>query len=804
MEAQDAVTDRGVPNHAVPALELPTVLETIAGRTHSAPGRERVLAFAPYGSIESARTAQDLYRDLLACADAGDPPPAAAPPDLRPELERLSLAGATLRGEELWRIGSLLIQVRAILTWYRRTRRDTPGLAPLIEALDPLEALQRELAHALEPTGEVRDDASPALARIRRSIRTLRERLSSRMESILRSLATPESFVTLREDRYVIAIPSGNRRALPGTIMGHSGSGASLFVEPREAAEGNSDLAELSLDEAREVERILRELTARAHAHAAEIDRNFHTMARLDAAQAVASWARDAGALLPELTEEREIRIRGGRHPILVERHRKGEMPAPAPLDLELDPDTRMLLITGPNMGGKTVAMKTVGLLSLLGMSGLPVPAAPGTTLPWLDRVICDIGDEQSILADVSTFLSHLRRVTEALSLATPRSLVLLDELGSGTDPVEGAALGQAVLEALLERGALCVATTHHGMLKTFAHETDGVRNASMAFDEGTLRPLFRIVIGVPGGSRAVQVAERFGMERRVLDRARKLLPKGERDLNRLLEELGRLREEARHERETLERTKEALLAREAELKTARDRLEAERGERKKAELSARRDLLQQLENQVDDYRKKLRADRKATPERLQEVREAVREISEEIDRETVPEPERATGAPVRQASPGDRVHVPTLRVDAEVLTAPDADGRVRVRIGGVTAMLPIAQLRRVDGAPEPAGSARTGGPVGPPPVRTDVSEMTKGEIDVRGLEADDAIRAAERFLEDAIMAGLPTARIIHGKGKGILRERMKHWLSRSTLVKEFRLGEIREGGTGVTVVTLS
>ena len=803
MEAQDAVTDRGVPDHAYPALELPTVLEAIAGRSHSAPGREIVARLKPQATVENARASQDLYRDLLACADAGDAPPAAAPPDLRPELERLSLAGATLRGEELWRIGTLLIQTRAIVTWHGRTRRETPGLTPLVQALDPLDALQRELARALEPTGEVRDEASPALAKIRRSIRTLRDRLAARMESILRSLATPESFVTLREDRYVIAIPSGNRRALPGTIMGHSGSGASLFVEPREAAEGNSELAELALDEAREVERILRELSARAHAHADAIERNFRTLARLDAAQAVAAWARDQDALLPELTEARELRIRGGRHPILVERHRRGEMAAPAPLDLELDPETRMLLITGPNMGGKTVAMKTVGLLSLLAMTGLPVPAAPGTTLPWLDRVICDIGDEQSILADVSTFLSHLRRVTEALSLATPGSLVLLDELGSGTDPVEGASLGQAVLEALLERGALCVATTHHGMLKTFAHETEGVRNASMAFDETTLRPLFRLTVGVPGGSRAIQVAERFGMERGVLDRARELLPKGERDLNRLLEELGRLREEARTERETLERTKEALLARESELRSARERLESERAERKRAELSARRDLLRQLENQVDDYKKKLRADRKATPERLQEAREAVKELSAQIDRETVPEPEAPVGAPVREAAPGDRVHVPTLRADAEVLTSPDADGRVRVRIGGATAVLPIAQLRRVEGAAPRAGG-RAGLPSGPPPVSTDVTEMTKGEIDVRGLEADDAIRATERFLEDAIMAGLPTARIIHGKGKGILRDRVKHWLSRSTLVKEFRLGEIREGGTGVTVVTLS
>ncbi|HET9252684.1 MAG TPA: hypothetical protein VFP58_11265, partial [Candidatus Eisenbacteria bacterium] len=268
MEALDAVTDQGVPDHAYPALELPTVLEAIAGRSHSVPGRELVARLQPHATIENARASQDLYRDLLACAESGDAPPASAPPDLRPELERLSLAGATLRGEELWRIGTLLIQTRAIVTWHGRTRRETPGLTPLVQALDPLESLQRELARALEPTGEVRDEASPALAKIRRSIRTLRDRLAARMESILRSLATPESFVTLREDRYVIAIPSGNRRALPGTIMGHSGSGASLFVEPREAAEGNSELAELALDEAREVERILRELSSRAHAHA--------------------------------------------------------------------------------------------------------------------------------------------------------------------------------------------------------------------------------------------------------------------------------------------------------------------------------------------------------------------------------------------------------------------------------------------------------------------------------------------------------------------------------------------------------
>ena len=783
------------------------MLGSIAGRARSQPGRERILDLHPHARIDHALAAQEIYADLLACAEQGDAPPAAAPPDLRPELERLSREGAALRGDELWRLGVLLEQARAIAVWHTQRRREIPGLDRMLGGLDPVESLHKAITRALEPSGEVKDDASPELSKIRRRIRGLREKLATKLESILRSLATPESFVTLREGRYVVAIPSSNRRALPGTVLGHSGSGASLFVEPRDAADANSELAELGVDEAEELDRILRDLSARAHAHRAALEADFEALVRLDAAQAVAAWARESDGTIPELTEERRLRLRGGRHPLLVERHRKGETGAPVPLDLELDPETRMLLITGPNMGGKTVAMKTIGLLSLLGMTGLPVPAAAGTALPWLDRVICDIGDEQSILADVSTFLSHLRRVTEAIQHATDRSLVLLDELGSGTDPVEGAALGQAVLETLLQRGALTIATTHHGMLKTFAHDTAGVRNASMAFDEETLRPRFRIVVGVPGGSRAIQVAERYGMEPAVLDRARQLLPEGERDLNKLLEELSRLREEARTERAELERARFDLAARESDLREMRDKLEAERRERKQAELAARKDLLRQLENQIDDYRKKLRADTKATPERLREARDMAKEIEREIERETPVTAPVVRGEPVRQVAVGDRVYVPSLQADAEVLTDPDADGRVRVRIGGVTAMLPLAQLRRAEtggAAGPPAAGASAAGPATPRKHAVSIEPMeSKSEIDVRGLEADEAIRAAERFLEDAVMAGLPTARIIHGKGKGILRERMKHWLQRNSLVKEFRLGEIREGGTGVTVVTL-
>ncbi len=800
-------------DHALVVLEYPAVLRALAGRTRSVPGRERLLARAPFRRLDEARRAQEEIADLLAAHEAGDPPPTVAPPDLREVLKRLTTEGTTLRGEELWQIAVLLEQSGLVAAWIRKRREDAPGLTRLLGGLDPLEALKRELTRALDPSGAVRDDASPELSKIRRAIRSLRERLASRLESILRSAGSPESFVTLREERYVIAIPASNRRAVPGAVLGHSGSGASIFVEPREAAEGNSELAERASDEAREVERILRELSAAAHRHHESLQANLAALAGLDAAEAVVSWTREADAALPVLSDERRLLLRGARHPILVSRHLRGEFSGqPVPLDLELDAENPVLLVTGPNMGGKTVAMKSVGLIALLAMAGLPVPAAQGTTIPWLDRIVCDIGDEQSIQDDVSTFLSHVRRVTEALEVATDRSLVLLDELGSGTDPAEGAALGQAVLEALLARGAMTLATTHHGSLKTFAHETSGVRNASMAFDENTLRSLFRLVVGVPGGSRAIQVAARFGMRSEVLDRARALLPQGERDLNRLIEELGWLREEAVAERRALTETQSKLREREGELRVARDRLEVERKERKQAELSARRELLRQLENQIDDYRKKVRTEKKASPETLQEGRGLVKEMTAAIDAETEAPGAADRGAPVTVAHEGDRIYVPALRAEGVVISVPDKDGRVRVKIGSATAVLPLRQLRSsVDAPPGAAhegkgrrGEGRDKGDRPEAPTFTGPDLSASGtEVDVRGFEADDAVRAVERFIEDATVGGIQIVRIIHGKGRGILREEMKRFLAQNQLVKEFRLGENREGGAGVTIVTL-
>ena len=774
-----------------------------------------MLAIRCQARLDDARRDQELYGDLISLIGTGDEPPAGAPPDVRSLLEQLETEGALLSGEELWQLRLLLDQTGFAHAWLRKNRRDTPGLSRLLGELTPLPALHRELGRTLEPSGDVRDDASPDLARIRRSIHTLRQHLALKLESILRGLGIAESFVTLRDGRYAIAVPASQRRQVPGVALGYSGSGTSVFLEPREAAEANSQLADLFMDELGEVNRVLRELSALARRDREGLARDLACLARLDAAQAVSAWAEAQGGALPALTDDRSLSLRGARHPILVERHARGEMEsAPVPLDLELDRGSPLLLVTGPNMGGKTVALKTVGLSALLAMAGLPIPAATGTTVPWFDHVVCDIGDEQSLLEDVSTFLSHLRRVAEAISLATPQSLVLLDELGSGTDPTEGAALGQAILERLLERKTLCLATTHHGALKSFAQETAGVRNASMAFDEETLKPRFTLILGVPGRSRAIQVAERFGMDRAVLERARDLLPRGERDLGVLIEELGRLKAEVAREREELSQTRLRLAEREGELKTALSKLESERRERKQAELQARRDLLRKLESQINDYRRKLRADRRASSETLEEARGLARRVSESIDAETEWAPASDRGVPVQRVREGDRVYVPALQAEGVVLSSPDQDGRVRVKVGGATAVLPIGTLRRdageaeerPGGAPAAAGGANRLGGAGAakPPLRQEIEiPDVPREIDVRGFEPDDAIRAVEVFLENAIMGGVDSARIIHGKGKGILRERMKRWLKDQPTVKEFRLGELREGGTGVTIVVL-
>ncbi len=801
--------ESGPPGHAQQVLEFPAVITTIAGRTRSAPGRDRVLGIRCHAHLDDARRDQELYGDLISLAGTGDEPPAGTVPDVGPLLEQLETEGAVLAGAELWQLRLLLDQTSLAHAWVRKNRKETPGLSRLLGELEPLPVLHRELGRTLEPSGEVRDDASADLGRIRRSIQTLRERLAQRLEAILRGMGIAESFVTLREGRYAIAVPASQRRQVPGVALGYSGTGTTVFLEPREAAEANSQLADLFIDEVREVNRILRELSGLARRDREALSGNLACLARLDAAQAVSAWAQAVGGTLPALTEERSLMLRGARHPILVERHARGEMESsPVPLDLELDRESPLLLVTGPNMGGKTVALKTIGLSALLAMAGLPIPAAEGTTVPWFDHVVCDIGDEQSLMEDVSTFLSHVRRVSEAISVATPRSLVLLDELGSGTDPTEGAALGQAILERLLERRTLCLATTHHGALKSFAQEAAGIRNASMAFDEETLKPRFTLIVGVPGRSRAIQVAERFGMDRGVLERARELLPRGERDLGALIEELGRLKGDVAREREELSQTRMRLAEREGELKTALSRLEAERRERKQAELEARRDLLRKLESQIDDYRKKLRADRRASAETLEEARGLARKVSESIDAETewTAGPDR--GAPVERVREGDKVYVPALQTEGVALSSPDQDGRVRVKIGRATAVLPIGTLRRDEGAgkePAPggeAGRAAVGGARAPLRQGIEIPEVPR-EIDVRGFEPDDAIRAVEVFLENAIMGGVDSARIIHGKGKGILRDSMKRWLKEQPTVKEFRLGELREGGTGVTIVVL-
>jgi DNA mismatch repair protein MutS2 len=343
-----------------------------------------VLAIRCYGRLDDARAAQELYRDVIALRGTAEEPPPAAPPDVRPLLEQLETEGAVLSGEDLWEIRRLLDQATLAYAWTRKNRDETPGLLRLLADIEPLPALHRELGRSLEPSGEVRDDASPDLSRIRRSIRTLREKLAQRLEAIARGLGIAESFVTLREGRYAIAVPASERRQVPGIALGYSGSGATIFLEPREAAEANSQLSDLFADEIREVSRILRELSALARRDREALGRDLMALARLDAAQAVASWTDMVRGSLPALSEERSLLLRGARHPLLVERHARGEMSsAPVPLDLELDRDTPLLLVTGPNMGGKTVALKTTGLTALLAMAGLPVPAAEGTRIPW-------------------------------------------------------------------------------------------------------------------------------------------------------------------------------------------------------------------------------------------------------------------------------------------------------------------------------------------------------------------------------------------------------------------------------------
>ena len=725
--------------------------------------------------------------------------------DVRMAADRAA-RGAVLEPEELLDLRSTLVAARTLARLFDRLTEPLPVLSSLAAGLDVPPGLIEAISRVLDERGEVLDSASEKLADIRHSLRGAHDRLRSKLDRLVHDPKTApmlqEPIVTQRDGRFVVPLRAEFKGRLKAVIHDQSASGATLFVEPLAVVDLNNQVRELELAERDEIRRILTDLSTEVGGGAEAIRRTVGALADLDLALAKARYAEDLRAEEPELLAipsgtlsavepapgrphpGSTLRLRDARHPLL-------DPAAAVPVELVLDPETFVLVITGPNTGGKTVALKTAGLLALMAQCGLHLPTAPDSAISVFEAIFADIGDEQSIEQSLSTFSGHIAAIVRILDSAGPRSLVLLDELGAGTDPEEGAALARAILGSLIDLRVTTLVATHYPELKTFAHATPGVRNASVEFDLASLRPTYHLSIGLPGRSNALAIASRLGLQREVIERARQMVAPEALRAEGLLDEIHRQREEARQARREADAVRLQAEAQRAELRRRLEAIEVERAEILDGARQEAAEEAQAVYVEAEELRRKLA--RAALP--LSEIETAAGDAEDLADRTAEPirpallEPE----APLRV---GDRVFLRSLGSEG-VLTA----------MGEAEAEVQVGRLR-VRASPGDLTSPRASEPVRsqtarPSPLRVREASLPM-EIDLRGLPVDDALDSLERHLDSAYLAGMPFVRVIHGKGTGRLRQAVRRALRENPYAAGFDAGKDGEGGEGVTVVRLA
>lgn len=777
-------------------LEYHKIQEQLASCAGSPLGKERVMNLSPVDDLVAiirwqAETSEG--RELLRLDPTAE---IGGWKDIRVQLQRAG-RGAVLEPEDLVAVADTLTAGRVIKNFLQERQERYPLLNELAFSMASLPDLEKKIKKAILPGGEVADVASPELAQIRRKLLSAQVHIKDHLEHIIRSpnyqKYLQDPIVTIREGRYVVPVKIEYRAQVPGIVHDQSASGATLFVEPMAVVEKNNELRRLMVAEKQEILRILTDLSAGVAQNAETIEISLDSLGEMDFIMAKARYSQMLDAWAPVLEGGAVMDIRQGRHPLL-----RGEV---VPVTLRLGSDFDTLVITGPNTGGKTVTLKTVGLLVLMAQSGLHIPAEDGSKLGIFKQVFADIGDEQSIEQSLSTFSSHMTNIVDIVRRAGRDSLVLMDELGAGTDPTEGAALAQSILEKLHASGAKTVATTHYSELKNFAYTRERVENASVEFDVVTLRPTYRLLIGKPGRSNAFEIATRLGLPEELVGRAREFLTVEQVQVEELMRNLERAQQEAEDEREkavqlTIEAgvLKEKYEKMEYDLALKRESILAKAGEEARALVKTAR---LEAETAVKELREKLAEDAtRARESAVQEAREKLKKIQSKVNR-AVPEKTVAGDAP-GDLRPGEEVFLPKFNQKGYVIKPPGQGGEVQVQVGILKMNVPLQDLRRVE-KPKPVGG------------QSEVAGMLLGkvreistEIDLRGQYADEALLQVEKYLDDAYLAGLSRVTLIHGKGTGSLRMAIHKELNGHRRVKSFRLGEQGEGGFGVTVVDLA
>ena len=722
--------------------------------------------------------------------------------DIRGSIKRLEI-GAIIGINELLSICSLL-DVCSKVKAYSRNDRDPDfedSLEAMFQALQPLTPVSSEIRRCIASEEELNDDASPALFKIRRSMRQINDKVHAQLQTMVNGSARTylqDAVVTMRNGRYCIPVKAEHRGQIPGMIHDQSSTGSTLFVEPMAVIKLNNDLRELELKEEKEIEMILATLSARCGEETEALRDDLDLLTKLDFIFARAQLSRSMNGTQPDFNEEGRILIKKGRHPLLDKKK-------VVPIDIQLGKDFELLIITGPNTGGKTVSLKTVGLFTLMGQAGLHIPAFDHSELSVFHEVFADIGDEQSIEQSLSTFSAHMTNTVSILKEADDRSLVLFDELGAGTDPTEGAALAIAILSNLHRRGSRVMATTHYSELKVFALSTPGVENGCCEFDVETLRPTYRLLIGVPGKSNAFAFSQKLGLSQDIIEEAKTHLTKQDEDFEDLLADLEQKRVTIEQERDQINSYKEEIRELKQRLESKQEKLDLSRDKILREANEQARNILQEAKDYADTtirnfqkYGKAAGVSAKDMEKERGKLREKMSTVDKKLSAKNAAPKKSHKQLTAKDLHIGDSIKVLSLNLKGTVSTLPDAKGNLFVQMGILHSQVNIRDLEKLDDTVITGGNfSKTGSGK----IKMSKSASVSTEINLLGKTVDEAIMELDKYLDDAYIAHLPSVRIVHGKGTGALRKGVHNYLRRQKHVKSYRLGEFGEGDAGVTIV---
>jgi DNA mismatch repair protein MutS2 len=772
------------------ALEFGKVLGAVAEHAHSEPSKTLSISLAPLEDINLIRERFGEVEELRRLMQEGSPLGISNFEDIRPLIHKLRPEESVLEGAELSKVGGVLAVFSDIAVQFSQNI-NVHHLQKRVGVIQGFPDLLGKITRSVDGEGNIRDSASTELYKLRGRIRGLEARIRRRLEEIVREPGiTPflqADFMTKRSGRWVIPVRMDSKGQVAGVVHDVSRSGETAFMEPLEIIGLANELENLTAEEKAEEIRILKDISARIRSVLEKLETEFDALLYLDMLQCIASYSESIKAHAPEINEQSLVRVDGGRHPLLI-RLKENVVP----LDISLGQNDSVMVITGPNAGGKTIAIKTVGLLLLMALTGIPVPARAGSSFPLIKDLLVDIGDEQSIEQDLSTFSAHVRHISEILKIADARTVVLMDELGTGTDPVQGAAISCAVLGELRDKGALVFATTHLADIMAFVHKTDGMVNASMEFDRKTFTPLYRLKAGEPGESHALEIAKRYGLPEGTLKRAASMLGTMEAEFHALLNDLKEKRLD--YEKEIKELEKGKALVRE-KIKSLEDSERESQEERKRVlerAYAEAAETVARIKKEVNAILEEAKRDRHKSREAAKKISQIGQQVERRLD--------EFAGLPpvsINELEIGDRVFVKTLGYDAEVSGVDRKKYRVKVIADDKELELPVSAL-------SPAKGKKGKGPYkGKAEKEGGAEREVAMRLELLGLRADEAVSKLERFLNDLSLSGISEAVIVHGIGTGALQKAVREHLTGHPLVADFRFGEREEGGKGVTVVRL-